>query len=527
MSEADYVIIGAGSAGCVLANRLSADGKTRVVLLEAGPESDRFFVNMPAGAQQVMADAGLNWMHRAERDPSANDREIIWNAGKMLGGGSAINGMVYIRGARADYDNWSAMGCTGWSWSEVLPYFLRAETYHGAPTQSHGRGGPLAVSPLRVKHPLADAYVRAALATGLRPIDDYSSGDIDGAFLIDVTMGDGQRCSTARGHLAEARGRPNLEVLTGALVDRILLDGRRATGVRYRRNGAVEEVRANAEVILSAGTLQSPPVLMRSGIGEAAQLRSHGIDVVLDQPEVGRNLTEHASIPYSRFVDVPTYNAAISPFRLPFHMLNYLLFRRGVLTTGPVQAMAFMRTRPDLAQPDIRTQWGPFCFDPKTGKLHKRSGITVFTSITHPRSRGQIRLSSADPADQPVIDHRLMGDPDDVAALVIALKTVDNIFKTAPLARHVAGHNLPDFQPTTDAEWESVLRQYIGLGYHPISTCRMGGDEASVVDPQLRVRGIDRLRVVDASIMPLMPSANTNAPTIMIGEKGAEMILAG
>jgi len=227
VTEADYVIIGAGSAGCVLANRLSADGRHRVVLLEAGPESDRFWVNMPAGGQQVMANADLNWQHRAERDPSVNDREIVWNAGKMLGGGSAINGMVYIRGARADYDNWAAMGCAGWSWSEVLPYFLRAETYHGEPTQSHGRSGPLAVSPLRVKHPLADAYLSAALATGLRAVEDYSSGDIDGAFLIDVTMGDGQRCSTARGHLAEARKRPHLEVITGALVDRILFHGKR------------------------------------------------------------------------------------------------------------------------------------------------------------------------------------------------------------------------------------------------------------------------------------------------------------
>ena len=525
MTEADYVIIGAGSAGCVLANRLSADGRHRVVLLEAGPESDRFFVNMPAAAQKVMDDPELNWRHLAEPDPSANDRRIFWHAGKMLGGGSAINGMVYIRGARQDYDGWAAAGCTGWSWNEVLPYFLRSETYHGAPSQWHGSSGPLSVSPLTIKHPLADAYVEAATAIGARPVEDYASGDIDGTFLINVTQGDGQRCSSARAHLGEAKGRSNLTVVTGALVDRVLLSEGRATGVRYRHGGETREVAAHREVIVSAGSLQSPAVLMRSGIGDAERLAAFGIAVVRDLPQVGRNLTEHASIAYSRFVSARMYNAATSPFRLPWHMLNYLLFRQGVLTSGPVQAMAFLRSRPELERPDIRTQWAPFCFDLGTGKLHKRSGMSVFTGITHPRSRGEIRLRSADPVDQPIIDHRLLGDDEDVAALVAALKLVDHIFEHPALARHVIGRNLPPERPADDAGWEEVLRRYIGLGYHSISTCRMGADEASVVDPRLRVRGIDRLRGIDASIMPVMPSANTNAPTMMIAEKGAEMIL--
>jgi choline dehydrogenase len=521
------VIVGAGSAGCVLANRLSADGRHRVLLLEAGPESDRFFVNMPAAAQKVMDNPELNWRHLAEPDPSANDRRIFWHAGKMLGGGSSINGMVYIRGARQDYDGWAAAGCTGWSWNEVLPYFLRSENFHGEPSQWHGSSGPLSVSPLRVKHPLADAYVDAVAATGARRIADYASGDIDGAFLINVTQGDGQRCSSARAHLGEARGRANLAVVTGALVDRVLLSDGRASGVRYHHGGEVREVTARREVIVSAGSLQSPAVLMRSGIGDAERLRALGIEVVRDLPEVGRNLTEHASIAYSRFVDLDMYNAATSPFRLPWHMLNYLLFRRGVLTSGPVQAMAFLRSRPELDRPDIRTQWAPFCFDLSTGKLHRRSGMSVFTGITHPRSRGEIRLRSADPADPPVIDHRLLGNNEDVAALIAALKLIDGIFEHPALARHVIGRNLPSEHPLDDAGWEEALRRFIGLGYHPISTCRMGADAASVVDPQLRLRGIGGLRVIDASIMPSMPSANTNAPAMMIGEKGAEMILSG
>ena len=279
-------------------------------------------------------------------------------------------------------------------------------------------------------------------------------------------------------------------------------------------------------MIVSAGALQSPAVLMRSGVGPGSHLQAMGIETRVDAPEVGRNLQEHASFASSRFVNVPTYNAMQGPLQLAGHLMDYLLFRRGVMTTTPVHAMAFLRSDPGLAHPDIKLQLGPICSDPVTRRLHKRSGVTVFTNVSPPKSRGEIRLRSADPADKPVIDHRLLGDPSDVTALINGLKAVDRIFKAPALAKYVVGDNLPATTPRDDAEWEDLVRTHSRIGYHPVATCRMGGDARSVVDPTLKVRGVSNLRVIDASIMPLMPSANTNAPSMMVAEKGADLIRA-
>jgi choline dehydrogenase len=525
MSDAsDYIIIGGGSAGSVLANRLSENPAHRVTLLEAGGPSDGFMVKMPAGSFKLVGNPDMDWMHVTEPDPSINDRKALWNAGKALGGGSAINGMVYIRGSKHDYDAWAASGCNSWGWDEVLPYFLKGEDFQGPASASHAHGGPLSVSPPRIKHPLADAFVEACAQSGLRKIDDYCAGDVDGAFVNYVTQRNGERWSAARGYLEAAAGRPNLKVITGALVDRVIFEGTRAVGVRFRRHGQMQELRAGREVILSAGALMSPAVLLRSGIGPGAQLQALGIEVRSDAAEVGKNLQEHASFAASRFVDVPTYNAMMSPAHLAAHMASYLLMRRGVMTTSPIQAMAFLRSRPELAHPDVKLSLGPICSDIAKRSMHKRSGITVFANVSSPKSRGEIRLRSADPDDKPVIDHRLLGHPDDVAALVSGMKLLDRIFEAPALAKHVIGRNLPPEEPKTDAEWERYIRTYSNIGFHPVATCRMGADPGSVVDPTLSVRGVAGLRVVDASIMPVMPSANTNAPTMMVAEKGADLI---
>ena len=525
LEDADYVIAGGGSAGCVLACRLSEDPKCRVVLLEAGGPGGGFMVNMPAGCYTMLGKPKTDWMYMTEPDPSLNGRQVMWMAGKMLGGGSAINGMMYIRGSRRDYDSWEQdLGCEGWGWNTVQTFFKRSEGFAGTPGQSHSTAGPLGVALPRAIHPLSQAWIEACAETGLRKVDDYCAGDIDGAFMSYVTQRKGQRSSAARAFLHGALKRPNLQVLTGAMVDKVLIEQGRATGVRFLHDGAIKTVSTRREVIVSASTIASPAILLRSGIGPADDLRALGIPVVVDAPGVGKNLQEHASVQTSVFVDIPTVNTRMKPADLLLGVLQYLLTRRGIMTVTPVQAMAFLRSQPDLVEPDIKLQFGPFVFDPVTRGPHKRAGTVVYANVAKPRSRGEIRLRSTDPADAPVIDHRLLGDPGDVAALIAGLKAVDRIYRSPSFARHLQGRIFPVEPPVDDHCWEQHVRNTAGIGYHPVGTCRMGGDRASVVDPRLNVRGVAGLRVADGSIMPVMPSANTNAPAIMIGEKAAAMI---
>ena len=523
-TTADFVIAGGGSAGCVLANRLSEDPRNRVVLLEAGGSSDRFWVNLPAGFSRAVGDPALNWFYATEPDPTLGGRRVLWHAGKMLGGGSAINGMAYVRGARYDYDGWAEQGCTGWSWNEILPYFVRAETFEGEPSQGHGSSGPLGVSPLRVVHPLARAFMQASSELGLRQIPDYCEGDVDGAFYAHATQRNGRRSSTAASYLAEAGGRPNLKVVTGALVDRVLIEDGRACGVVYRLGGEEHVVRANGEVVVSAGAMASPGILMRSGVGPGEHLQSQGVAVRHDARGVGRNLQEHSSVHNSRLVSVPTYNAIKNPLRLAAEGLNYILFRRGMLATPAVHAMASARSHPGALHPDIRLQMMPFCNDLERKAPHKQSGIAFSIGNLFPKARGEIRLKSADPADKPVIDYRLYEHPEDLAVTRAGMRLVDKLFASPALAKFVVGHNFPPAGEHTDDELDALIRAYSGVGFHPVGSCRMGGDKESVLDPQLRVRGVGGLRVIDASVMPLLPSANTNAPTIMIAEKGADLI---
>ena len=526
IQDADYVIIGGGSAGCVLANRLSADPQTRVVLLEAGPPADGFINKMPSGGLTKLNKAEADWQYRTEPDPSINGRDMIWNAGRMLGGGSAINGMVYIRGDRKDFEQWAGeLGCTGWGWDDVLPYFLKSENFDGAPSQTHGTHGPLGVCEPRTQHPLAETFIDACEEYGLRRIEDYCSGDVDGAFKMLTTQKDGQRSSTARAFLDGVMNRPNLEVLTGALVDKVVMEGRRAIGAKFEHGGEVQVVRARREVIVSGGSLQSPALLLRSGIGPAQDLQAMGIDVVADAPQVGKNLQEHISFGSSFEVNVPTWNNYFKPLKLAREFLKYVVQRKGLMTIIPVESMAYVRSSPQLDFPDIKLSLGMMLFDPATGRPHKKPGMVIFQNVAKPRSRGEIRLRSKDPQDAPIIDHRLVGHPDDMAAMIRGARIVQDIFAQPALAKHVVGPVAPDPLPQSDEEWAEAIRNRSGIGFHAVATCRMGGDTRSVVDPRLRVRGAEGLRVVDASIMPIMPAANTNAPAIMVGEKGADMIM--
>jgi choline dehydrogenase len=520
----DYIVLGGGSSGCVLAGRLSLDGERSVLLVEAGQDARKLLNRMPAGSMKLLPDPQFNWQYGTEPDPSINGRKSAWSAGRILGGGSAINGTVYTRGARHDYDGWAAAGCIGWSWADVLPYFLRSEDFQGSESPSHARGGPLPVSPLRSPHPLAGAFLRACAEAGFRDVPDYCSGDVDGAFLNFVTQRRGERWSSARAFIESADGRPNLTVLCGALADRVLIEGKRAVGARLIVDGEPREYRVRREVIVSAGSIGTPAILMRSGIGPGKHLQAMGIPVVHDAPEVGRNLQEHPCYPYSRFVDISTYNMKTHPASIMAELAKYLLFRRGMMTAAPVQAMAFLRSRAELPFPDVKLAFCPMAFDLAGRGMHQKPGVTVQVIASSPKSRGEVRLRSPKAEDRPVIDHRLLDHPDDIASMIGGIRHIERIFAAPSLARHVAGRNTPADLPEDAAGWETQIRLFSGNGYQPVGSCRMGADNDAVVDPELRLCGVAGVRVADVSVLPTMPTGNTNAPAIMIGEKAADLI---
>ena len=525
--EADFVIVGAGSAGCVLAARLSEDPATRVILLEAGGEDTNFWIHIPLGFGKTFADKRVNWMFQTEPDPGAANRSIYWPRGKVLGGSSSINGMVYIRGQHEDFDHWRQLGCQGWSASDVLPYFKRSVHQTRGADDWHGTDGPLTISDATYSHPICDAFIEGAVDLGFPRNPDFNGKEQEGVGYQQTTTRNGRRCSTAVGYLNPAKQRPNLRVMTRALTERVLFDGKRAVGVAFRENGVAKTVRAVKEVILCGGAIGSPHVLMLSGVGPAAHLADKGVSIVHDLPGVGQCLQDHYSAAVKlRSKEKITFNdVMMNPLKQLAVGIRYMIFRDGPLTMAAGPCALFARTRPELATPDVKISISPFSSDNPAAGLHKFSAFTVIVYQLRPDSRGEIRLKSLDAAASPSIIPRYLSDRNDQRTVVDGLKLIRRILATKHFERYIEAEFRPGPDVQSDDELLDYARGFGGTVYHPTSTCRMGNDPMSVVDPELRVHGIEGLRVVDASIMPTVASGNTNAATIMIGEKGSDMIL--
>jgi choline dehydrogenase len=524
--DADFVIVGAGSAGCVMATRLSEDPATRVVLLEAGGEDRNRWIHIPLGYGKTFADSSVNWCYEAEPDAGANGRRIFWPRGKVLGGSSSINGMVYIRGQHEDFDLWRQFGNTGWSSTDVLPYFKRAQHQVRGASEFHSTGGPLCVSDTSEHHPICEAFIAGAMELGYERNDDFNGAKQDGVGYHQTTTRNGKRCSTAVGYLHPVRNRPNLRVVTGALAEKILFEGKRAVGVAFREYGQPRTVRAAREVILCGGAVNSPQLLLLSGVGPADQLAQFGIPVVHELRGVGQSLQDHYSAPIKLKCRLPiTVNDVMQSNVKKLKVgLQYYLFRTGPLTMAAGPAALFVRTRQELATPDVKISVAPFSSDKLQDGLHPWSGFGLTVYQLRPESRGEIRLKSANPADPPAMLPNYLGTETDRRAIVDGLKIGRRILATSPMRHYVSEEYQPGPSVTTDEQLLLHARNTGNTVFHPTSTCKMGVDAMAVVDPELRVYGIEGLRVVDASIMPTVISGNTNAATIMIGEKAADMV---
>jgi choline dehydrogenase len=524
--EADFVIVGAGSAGCVMAARLSEDPNTKVMLLEAGGNDSNMWIHIPLGFGKTFADPKVNWCYETEAEPGAAGRKIFWPRGKVLGGSSSINGMVYIRGQNEDFDHWRQLGNPGWSSSDVLPYFKRSEHQTRGDDEFHSTGGPLCVSDVRDGHPLCEAFIKACNEAGYKRNDDFNGADQDGVGYHQTTIRNGKRCSTAVGYLHPAMKRPNLRVITHAHTQKVLFEGTRATGVAFRQNGQDKIARATKETILCAGAIGSPQILMLSGIGPHAHLQEMGIPVVHHLPGVGQSLQDHYSAPIKLKCTMPiTVNdTMMSPLKKLRTGLEYLLWRKGDLAAISASVALFARTRPELATPDVKLSISTFSADRPQDGLHKWSGFTIIAYQLRPESRGEIALKSPDPAAAPAMRPNYLAAETDRRAIVGGLKIARGLLGSQYLSRYVASEFLPGDSVQTDEQWLQHARQTGGTVFHPTSTCKMGVDPMAVVDPELRVYGVEGLRVVDASVMPTVVSGNTNAGTIMIAEKASDLI---
>jgi choline dehydrogenase len=522
--EADFIVIGAGSAGCAVAARLSEDPHTRVVLLEAGGEDTNRWIHIPLGFGKTFADPSVNWCYETEPDAGVGDRRVYWPRGKVLGGSSSINGMVYIRGQAEDFDHWRQLGCTGWSFDDVLPYFKRSEHQVRGADEFHGSGGPLCVSDVQ-HHPICEAFIESAMQLGFPRNDDFNGAAQDGVGYHQTTTRKGRRCSTAVGYLRPAMQRPNLRVVTNALSEKILFEGRRAVGVEFRRGGELHTARAR-EIILCGGAINSPQLLMLSGIGPGGHLAEHGIAVVQEIPGVGQSLQDHYSAPLKLKCRLPiTVNdVMLSNVKKLKVGLQYYIRRTGPLAMISSPAALFAHTRPELASADIKISCSPFSADRPQDGLHKWSGFTMIAYQLRPDSRGEIKLKSANPADPPALHPNYLSDENDRRTLVDGLKLCREILAQPSMQQYIAEELLPGPGVRSDSELLAHARARGGTVYHPTSTCKMGIDAMAVVDPELRVRGVEGLRVADASVMPTVVSGNTNAAAIMIGEKAADLV---
>jgi len=524
--EADFIVVGAGSAGCVMAARLSEDPATSVVLLEAGGDDWNRWIHIPLGFGKTFADPSVNWCYQTEPDAGAAGRSIFWPRGKVLGGSSSINGMVYIRGQHEDFDLWRQMGCTGWSAQDVLPYFKRSEHQTRGADDWHGSDGPLVVSDVESGHPLCEAFIRACNELGYPTNQDFNGASQDGVGYHQTTTRNGRRCSTAVGYLKPAAQRRNLRVVTGALAERLVFEGRRCTGVAFRQDGFAVTARARREVILCGGAINSPQLLLLSGIGPQQHLTDLGIPVVHHLPGVGQAMQDHYSAPIKLKCRYPiTVNdIMLSPLKMLNTGLQYYLGRRGAMAAISAQVALFARTRPELATPDIKMSISVFSADRPQDGLHKFSGFTIIVYQLRPESRGEIRLKSPRAADAPAIFPNYLATDTDRRTITDGLFLGRRLLATPHLQTYVAEEFLPGPDVQTEAQMLEHARNRGTTVFHPTSTCKMGIDPMAVVDPELRVHGIGGLRVVDASVMPTVVSGNTNAATIMIGEKAADLV---
>ena len=521
--DADYVVVGAGSAGCVVAARLSETG-AKVILLEAGPKDSLIWIHIPAGVLKLLYHPVINWNYSAQ---GPEDRQIHWPRGKTLGGSSSINGMLYVRGNPADFDGWAQMGCRGWSFDDVLPYFRKSEDYlQGADTDYRGKGGPLKVEDYRTILPLTHKFIEAAQQAGHKFSKDLNGRQQEGVGYSQMTRKGRWRGSTSQTFLKEAKGRANLRVETEALATKLLFEGKRCVGVTFRKHGKTLEARAHREVILCGGAINSPHLLQISGIGPAEHLQSIGVPVVHDLSGVGANLQDHYVARLSHRVKGSiSINKLARGIRLAREVIRFGLEGRGALTFGITTAQVFCRSSPEKASPDLQLLFTPASYDAtKFGELEREDGMTVAVCPVRPDSRGTIMARSPEAAEKPLITPNYLSDPADMRVLSAGVRLTRAIFAAPAIAQYSVIETLPGPDVITD---DALLKYARGFGttiYHPVGTCRMGDGPAAVVDSRLRVQGIGGLRVIDASVMPTLTTGNTNAPTIMIGEKGAAMI---